>query len=59
MNLGTYLEGEIVVIVPGLNSNVWFCVLKIGSIFEKGSLWTPRLRTRKQFFDNFVRKLTF
>ena len=29
MNLGTYLKSEIIVFVPGLNSNVWFCVVKI------------------------------
>ena len=46
MNLGTYLKSEIVVFVPGLNSNVLFCVVKIGSIFKEGSLWTPPLRTR-------------
>ena len=45
MNLGTYLKSEIVVFVPGLNSKVWFCVAKIGSIFKEGSLWTPPLRT--------------
>jgi hypothetical protein len=36
MNLGTYLKSEIVVFVPGLNSNVSFCVVKIGSIFQRG-----------------------
>ena len=46
MNLGTYLKTEIAVFVPGLNSNVWFCVVKIGSIYKEGSIWTPPLRTR-------------
>ena len=44
MNLGTYLKSEIVFLLPGLNSNVCFCVVKIGSIFKEGSLWTPPLR---------------
>ena len=41
MNLGTYLKSEIVIFVPGLNSNVLFCVVKIASIFEDASIWTP------------------
>ena len=44
MNLGTYLKSEIVVFVPGLNSYVSFCVVKVGSLFKEGSIWTPPLR---------------
>ena len=45
MNLSTYLKSEIVVFVPGLNSNVSFCVVKISSISKEDSLWTPPVRT--------------
>jgi len=45
MNLGTYLKSEIVVFVPDLNSNVLFCVVKVGSVFKEGLHWTPPLRT--------------
>ena len=46
MNLGTHIKSVIVVVAPGLNSNVLFCVVKISSIYKEGSIWTPPLRTR-------------
>ena len=44
MVFGTNLKGEIVVCVPGLNSNVSFCVVKIGSVSKEDSLGNPPLR---------------
>ena len=45
MNLGTCVQSEIVFLIPGLNSNVSFCVVKKPSHFKNPSSWTLPLRT--------------
>ena len=41
MNFGSHLKSEIVLFVPGLNSNVSFCVVKKPSSFESPVNFDP------------------